>query len=1294
MMRWSAIALLVGLCTTLCADGPTVRRIERLRPLHVDTVLVAGGKAEAIVAAPASDAQLAGVVIARIKSLTGVDLPLREDQTVTDDDFRRANVIVIGNFSTNKVAERLYTRRFTYEDYIYPGIAGKTADEDGPPVTGYVIRTVHDPFALGRNFIVLAGSEPAGTAEAVEQFAESLNGKKDLIAPHTVKVRIGTKQLMKPSYTKNDIPQEQVDRLIEQIRRTVTNMRRLQNNIWFQSESYAMGYQLTGNSCWAKVFKGQMEILAENLDRFNSMPNNYIEGMFGLVPAWDWMEETPFFSDEERLKFTNVVLEVACRNEEAWKHYLNNPRAEALSSHGGDRVQSWRYAGLYFSKYYGINRHWLTMTDEAIKWMNETPRSCDGYRLGCGHATRLTQYARRTGDMGYFESGSCRQQTDLVMTCTDNQGRAVTVGDHDRWDTKIDREWHIGRLMGEAAWFYKDSSYQWFMQDLAYHEWPFDAFSTGATPKRPDRLVGLNVLPVHKNIYENMRLDDKTTVRTFEPAPPMTVPLEETFDKLTLREAIDPQKQYLLLDGISGMDHGHIDGNSIIRFSDLDRMWLVDVGWTRCYPRDHNMLLIVKDGESKGPQKVTRLDAAADLDTVAFTKTTIPGYNDMDWSRHLIWLKGEGVIALDRVTAQATGDYTLRRRWRCPGDAKLTDGGLLVTQAGPRFKILNADGSTPRMRLVVLDDTNNSMLTYPHMNPQRKMIIYDNVIERRFARGESYTFQSLFYAGSDKVRREYGIERVDDSAVRITSPRGAMVMGLEKGNGMFLLAGARFCAAQAAKLGDPPIFKADKPVDIEYDAATGKGAVIAKVPTRLTLPAASAEGKLDDKSVAGDLKAGMVSIEVPAGKHSLAFAPSADAAAQLSRLADSYSATPPKPPATQTRSSVRGLKKVWETSTARPSRGGKTDPRKATGEILDMTLGDLDGDDKPEIVTVDEDGAVTVLGLDGKVRWRQADLDRASAVAIAVFAKKPHVVVGCHKPPYLFVFDAKGTRLEGEWVKVNDKDPFKGIAAPLRYVAAADMDGDGSDEVLAANFPALDGQVPGCCYCYDKAGRMRWWRQPVNHELATGTVAPLKPGGPMVFIAGGTFNSCVGLNAAGAECFNAMASHRLTVIHVADVDGDKNNEVLIGGHDNYVHLHEADGKRRWMHNVGGAVSGIAVADINGDRKAEIIVSTAELNQNVFALTSEGERLWGFKAGEEVNALAVGNVDSKSGPEIVVGTDGGDVIVLDGKGKRVAGAAVSGSVAKLALCPSIRSGRSEIVVATKDGRVSRLRAGAN
>ena len=54
------------------------------------------------------------------------------------------------------------------------------------------------------------------------------------------------------------------------------------------------------------------------------------------------------------------------------------------------------------------------------------------------------------------------------------------------------------------------------------------------------------------------------------------VPWEQTFDKISFRTRFEPDSQYLLLDGISCGAHGHSDANCLIRFTDNDRVWLVD----------------------------------------------------------------------------------------------------------------------------------------------------------------------------------------------------------------------------------------------------------------------------------------------------------------------------------------------------------------------------------------------------------------------------------------------------------------------------------------------------------------------------------------------------------------------------------------------------------------------------------------------------------------------------------------------------------------------------------------------
>jgi len=1493
LIAGSMVAVL--LCGHPCAE--TVRHLDKLRPLRVSTPLVRDGKPAAIVVSPPERKHqaLADWLIAQVRKQTGVELQLVDDSKVTDEDLRRSEIVVIGIWQTNKVAERLYLRKWTFEDYVYPGVGGESAgfeelagEDELPPVwsfasgdsgshaarvsgqgsrggtrcallsgrdsgsrawaavsrvvvspadallhpgqwyvasvwyrstgkgsaqlkvaplkgnmplqstslplpphgewaqaelgfafpagadrfslevrlsgpgtlqvddafvappgsdrnllalSGYVVRTVHDPFAMGHNFVVLAGSDLGGTTEAVEHFVASLKGdEKSLEAPQTVDVRLGAKQRMVPSYGRADPTEETVRRSVAQLQRTIAHMPSLQNNVWYETLSSAEGYHLTGNAGWARLYKAQMELLADNLERFGALPNNYVEGMHRLVPAWDLMEETPFFTDQERLRFTNVVLEVACRNADAWAKLLANPRAEALSSHGGERVQSLRLAGLYFRDHYGINGDWVSLTDQAIRFMDETPRSCDGYRAGCGHGVRMTQYARRSGDMAYFGTESARQQADLVTMCTDNLGYLVSVGDQDDWNVKIDRGWDLARFLGEAAWFYYDPECLWFTQHLGYSDRPFGAFATAEPPPAPARFVGLHALPLHPNLYDNMLLDEKETLRTYEPAPPLTVGKEEAFDKLTFREAADPAKQYLLLDGVSGMDHGHLDGNSISRFTDLGRIWLIDCGWTRVYPRDHNTLLVSRDGVSRAPQKATRLDFAADLDTVAFTKTTIPDYNGADWSRHLIWLKGECVLVLDRVTAKTPGDYALRCRWRSLGDGELREDGLRVTQRGPEFRLRSADGSRKKLRQVYPDDTVRSTLTYPYANRQGTTLIFDSVREQHLDTGERFTFQNVLYASAAEQRRRFDVAQVDDSTVLLTSPEGDAVAGIGERAAAFFADTTRFVLAGATRFGNPTLFLSTAPVDIEFDVAEGKGRVVAKSTALVTLAAGATLGQLDGRALTGRLANGLLTIEVGPGSHALGFPPSREAARRLTEFVRSFRAqsslaTPPAEPAAE---GEPRLRTVWEYHLPNDSlTPGGPDPRQTANEILDMKLMDLTGDDVPEIVVASKDGAVTVLTLAGEKLWRRTGLDQAFAVAVAHFrpsvaapadatslaplppsalesrptatgappialpplwvASKDsgYVIVGTAASPFLYVYDADGERVLEGWLRFNPTgDEFGGLASPVRWLGTADLNGDGSEEILAANFSEptpKGGRVEGRYYCYDQSGKLLWWRQPVFHELGAGTVAPLKPGANPLWFVAGTFGACAGLDAAGKDSFRAGASHRPTVIRVADVDGDGANEVLLGGEDNYLHVHSADGARRWMHNLGGALSGIEVTDLDGDGKREAIVSTAEVGYNVFALNAEGTRLWQTKAGEEVNALAVGDFSPAPGREVAVGTDAGEVVLLDARGKGLGRIALSGYVAKIAPCPGAEAGGHDVIVALKNGWLARVAA---
>src|SRR5690606_27990494 len=142
--------------------------------------------------------------------------------------------------------------------------------------------------------------------------------------------------------------------------------------------------------------------------------------------------------------------------------------------------------------------------------------------------------------------------------------------------------------------------------------------------------------------------------------------------------------EYLLLDGISAFAHGHEDANSISRLTWKERMWLVDLDYIRQMPRFHNMVEIVRNGETAIVPPVAELVASLEEPEIGMVASRLENYNAMNWTRAIVWRKGESFVVLDRLQATETGDYDLRARWRVLGEPQLDGRRLTVTQKGDR----------------------------------------------------------------------------------------------------------------------------------------------------------------------------------------------------------------------------------------------------------------------------------------------------------------------------------------------------------------------------------------------------------------------------------------------------------------------------------------------------------------------------------------------------------------------------------------------------------------------------------
>src|SRR5690606_20912006 len=139
----------------------------------------------------------------------------------------------------------------------------------------------------------------------------------------------------------------------------------------------------------------------------------------------------------------------------------------------------------------------------------------------------------------------------------------------------------------------------------------------------------------------------------------------------SFRSGFDPNDEYLLLDGISALSHGHHDGNSILRLTWKERIWLFDLDYIKLGTKFHNGVTVTRNGQQFDPPMITQLDFAAEEPAFATTKSIARNYNGTDWERSIIWNKNRWFLVLDRIKAVKQGDYQLTGRWRTRGDVAL-----------------------------------------------------------------------------------------------------------------------------------------------------------------------------------------------------------------------------------------------------------------------------------------------------------------------------------------------------------------------------------------------------------------------------------------------------------------------------------------------------------------------------------------------------------------------------------------------------------------------------------------------
>ncbi len=335
--------------------------------------------------------------------------------------------------------------------------------------------------------------------------------------------------------------------------------------------------------------------------------------------------------------------------------------------------------------------------------------------------------------------------------------------------------------------------------------------------------------------------------------------------------------------------------------------------------------------------------------------------------------------------------------------------------------------------------------------------------------------------------------------------------------------------------------------------------------------------------------------------------------------------------------------------------------------------GDVKGDGKLELVSAFEE-RICALDKDGNELWSRnvatdseisgakvnsmdlADMDGDNIPEIVLGISPAVTYPGVNKPLRIIFYDGDG-------------DLLKTISTPDSHrinVKSADLDGDGTKEVIAAIY-AWYTLKPRGVYIYDYTTGNELWHYNVGPQIRIDAIADINNDGYKEIIVG-SFAPHNGNSDHGTDdshsyvfCFDKDGNNLWTKqigcdsVHssVADLDGNGNPEIISfrnqnephypGPNDVYI-LNPANGNILDTYNgpSNKGWKGWSIVDINRDNKKEIVVGNRDgklrvLNHNLNLINSNS-------ISGTVQAINDINGDRKE--EIIVCTDNKRIVILD------------------------------------------------
>lgn len=768
------------LVTLQAAAGSSPAGIMNQRDYSFSVPIVQNGVGCTIVYPAADPAwrDLASQLSSQLKELGGrAPSMISDTEAITERlgrlpaSLQAKPLILLGDLNSNRAIFPFYANYYTYCDASYPGPGG------------YIVQTVVRPFGAPNNVLIVGAAtvEDArlGVRHLLARMAD-LEPAPHVELPYCLDVKLGARlqAIIQPvvdaalaqdpapqawTTAPADPPASQPEDLIDygQARDRFMN--------------YAHLYFYTGRLELAERSRDWGDYIAARESGIRIADYT----MENLAAAWRRVSPAPVFTPEQRQRLDTRMYETAVKNADSWWRQKGAIPEIGGRHHTTGMLAWWSLLRCVLE----VGQPDAAAQAQLLQWRDEAEGYLDGLLRhywddlddyqSADSAQNTASYALQTGKLAWYHDGMAKRAAEKLLSLTDNLGWYVGVQGYGEALPGWERfTLNGGLLLGSCGFIYDDGGYRWILDRFpglssswgALQPWQLHQYATTSTAnsQQPEWLTGMQILRLtpyrvdllNRGVFLNSPLMDGFAVAGVR-APAIADDL--AYDKVVMRSSAAADGLFLLLQGMSGIALSTIDMNSIIRYTDAGKLWLVhNTGRMSLFFKN---AVYISNGLNDEPVPAAcELVALAEAGDMRILSSRLPGYRGTDWTRNVLSWGDRFAVIIDQVEARKPAEYFVSCNWRTPGWAQIEENGWLARQDDATFHLL--PGEMTGMESKRFDSGDGA--TRPTVLRQ----------QRRFKAipGESVFFENLLYTSSSRKQQKCEVRRIAPGvlAIRVT----------------------------------------------------------------------------------------------------------------------------------------------------------------------------------------------------------------------------------------------------------------------------------------------------------------------------------------------------------------------------------------------------------------------------------------------------------------------------------------------------------------------------------------------